>query len=171
MRKTGIKIWIMTLGILLLFGNSKDVQAKRYYSLRDIGLSECASDNRDYSIVSIRGNTIKYIFYEFSSEKQEWIQKGKIKKAKLTGATKYYMGNPDRLSVNNSSGKNRSLRNINIQKNVRSRRLQTKSMLSINDQKWISRVKKGTVKRKYLGRYNEIQIQNGKVIKIVIRLK
>ncbi len=139
-------IILILFGVVFLFGNRKTVEAEKYYSLQNIGLSGCTTDRIDYSILSIRGNTIRYVVYQFSDKDCEWVQIGEVRKAKLTLKTKYYMGNLNKLT---QSAKNND---------------------SVDEAKWMSRIYKGTVKRKMLGRYNEIQIRNGKVTKVAIRL-
>ena len=141
--------WFSMIGSILLifclvfaFNNTAD--AKKYYSLNDIGLSGCATDNIDYAVLSIRGNTVQYIKYVRKTGSGRWVQEGKSQKAKLSSKTKYYMGNSGRL-------RNRSA--------------------DLNTSKWISRVRKGTVKKEYGGRNNEIVIIRGKVMKLVIKLK
>lgn len=147
MRKKGsyFGILFMLAGVLLL-GADETVEAKKYYSLQNIGLSGCAEDDIDYSILSIRGNTVRYVKYEFSEDDYEWVAVGKIQKARLTPQTKYYMGNLSKLLKRIQKGD------------------------TVDGAKWMSRVRKGMVKKEVLGRYNEIRVKNGRVVKIAIRL-
>ena len=85
------KVLIPFLAIVLLLGNGQWVEAKKYYSLQNIGLAGCTTDRTDYGILSIRGNTIKYVVYKRSYNSCEWEQVGGVKTAKFTSATRYYM--------------------------------------------------------------------------------
>lgn len=133
---------VLLLCMVMVYGNTS--YAKKYYSLDDIGLTGCASDNTDYSIISIRGNQLKYVKYSREKGSTRWKQDGQIRKAKLSSKTKYYMGNSGRL-------RNRSA--------------------NLDTSKWISRVRKSTVKKEFSGRSNEIVVARGKVLKLVTGLK
>ena len=128
---------------IMVVAFNTDSQAKKYYSLEDIGVACCTSDNVDYAVLSIRGNRIQYVRYERETDGVRWKQTGAVKKARLTSKTKYYMGNADRL-------RNRSV--------------------DPDKSKWISRIRKGIAKKEYGGRNNEIVIVRGKVVKLIIRL-
>lgn len=162
---------ISVLGMLFLFANCQITEAKKYYSLRDIGLSGCTTDSVDYGILSIRGNKVKYIQYKISSNGYTWEKVGNVQTAKLTSATKYYVG--DASKVSNSLKKQGDteayLETLEVlqRSNGRRRYITPKN---INTEKWIYRVRKGTLKKYLSGRNNEIRIVKGKVTKIVVRL-
>lgn len=168
-------IMISIIGLVFLFGNGNTAQAKRYYSLKEIGLSGCTTDNVDYAILSIRGNTIRYAKYQIVNESYEWKQAGNVQTARLTSKTKYYMGDlkkiPDSLRKNKMNENNKKINNnkedSKIRKSTNRKHLIKKN---IDTEKWIYRVRKGSVKRNLSGRNNEIQIRNGRVIKLVINL-
>lgn len=164
---------IAFFGLVFLLGNGNTVEAKKYYSLKEIGLSGCATDNVDYAIFSIRGNTIKYSMYKFSSKNCEWERISGVKTAKLTSKTKYYMGDSQKVSSSlkkdRENGKNKKVRpNNRNDKTGDNRKHFTKK--DINTEKWIYRVRKGTIKKNIFGRNNEIQVRNGKVMKLVVKL-
>ncbi|MGN0153477.1 MAG: hypothetical protein ACI4A3_03435 [Lachnospiraceae bacterium] len=173
-------ILIPIIGLVYLFGNGNTAQAKRYYSLEEIGLSGCTLDNVDYAILSIRGNTIRYTKYQIANGSCEWKQIGDVQTARLTSKTKYYMGDlkkiPDSLRKNGMNENNKNINNKNINNNKEDPKIQKTtnkrhlSKKNIDTEKWIYRVRKGSIKKNLSGRNNEIQIQNGKVIKLVINL-
>lgn len=142
-RRNHIIIIIAVLFISVFVCNIS-VEAKKYYSLEDIGLSGSATDNTDYSVLSFRGNTLRYVKYEKDNESGKWKKKGKSKKAKVSSKTKYYIGYSNKL-------RNRSV--------------------DPNSTKWIARVGKKTIKKKMSGRNNEIIVRKGKVIMFVTCLK
>lgn len=167
--------WIMIpfFGFIFLLGNSNIAEAKKYYSLKDIGLAGCITDDVDYAVLSIRGNTIKYFKYKISPKNYEWERVGDVQTARLTSKTKYYMGDSKKVSgsLKNDieTGKNKK-KKVN---NKRSRYVNDKKHLAkknIDTEKWIYRVRKGTVKRNIFGRNNEIRVKNGKVTKLAVRL-
>ena len=155
-------------GLIFLLGSSNTAEAKKYYSLKEIGLSGCATDNVDYAVFSIRGNTIKYAIYKFSPKSREWERISGVKAAKLTSKTKYYMGDSKKVSSslkkNKEDGKNKNIR----PNNKKDKKHFVKK--DINTEKWIYRVRKGTIKKNIFGRNNEIQVKNGKVTKLIVRL-
>ncbi|MDE6760927.1 MAG: hypothetical protein K2J90_09655 [Lachnospiraceae bacterium] len=167
--------WIMIafFGLIFLLGSSNTAEAKKYYSLKEIGLSGCTTDNVDYAIFSIRGNTVKYSVYKFSSRSREWERVSGVKVAKLTSKTKYYMGDSQKVSSSlkkyKEDGKNKNIRSNNKKyKTADNRKHFAKK--DINTEKWIYRVRKGTIKKNIFGRNNEIQVKNGKVTKLIVRL-
>lgn len=167
-------VWNMMpfLGIVLLFGCCHKVEAKKYYSLKNIGLSGCTTDNVDYGILSIRGNTVKYIKYKIASNGYEWEKAGKVQTAKLTSSTKCYVGDSKKVSsslkkpVNDKKGK---ISNKKKTQRISSKRTHI-TQKNINTEKWIYRVQKRNLKRYISGRNNEIRVVRGKVTKIVVRL-
>lgn len=173
MRRLRKQIWMIVsvLGMLFLFGNSQIAEAKKYYSLRDIGLSGCTTDNVDYGILSIRGNTVKYVQYNMSNKGSARGRAGKVQTAKLTSATKYYIGDASKVS---NSLKKRGIEKLNqkalkeMQKSNSKRTFIAKK--NINTEKWIYRARKGTLKKYISGRNNEIRVAKGKVTKIAVRL-
>lgn len=169
-------LFLMTIvffGLIFLLGSSSTAEAKKYYSLKEIGLSGCATDNVDYAVFSIRGNTIKYAIYKFSSRSREWERVSGVKAAKLTTKTKYYMGDSKKVSSslkkNKEDGKNKNIRPDNKKDNTGDARKHF-AKKDINTEKWIYRVRKGTIKKNIFGRNNEIQVKNGKVTKLIVRL-
>lgn len=167
-------IWSMMpfLGIVLLFGSCLTAEAKKYYSLKNIGLSGCTTDNVDYGILSIRGNTVKYIKYKIASNGYEWEKAGKVQTAKLTSSTKCYVGDSKKVSSSlkkpANSKKSKTSNKKKIQKTSSKRTHITQK--SINTEKWIYRVQKGNLKRYISGRNNEIRVVRGKITKIAVRL-
>lgn len=167
--------WIVIpfFGLVFLLGNSNTAEAKKYYSLKDIGLSGCTTDNVDYAILSIRGNTIKYTTYKISQGNCEWERVGNVQTARLTSKTKYYMGDSKKVSnslkKNIESEKNKSKRANNKRSGYEYGRKHL-AKKSIDTEKWIYRVRKATIKRNIFGRNNEIQVRNGKVTKLAVRL-
>ena len=165
-------IWGMTtfLGILFILSNAQIAEAKKYYSLRDVGLKGCTTDNLDYGILSIRGNTVKYVKYELANNGYEWRKVGNVQSAKLTSATKYYVGDSGKVS---GSLKKQGTENKNYKSSKNSIK-NTKRMhmgkKDINSVKWIYRVRKATIKKYISSRNNEIRIVKGKVTKIAVRL-
>lgn len=162
--------WVLIpfIGILFILGNGKTAEARKYYSLQNIGLSGCTTDNVDYTIVSIRGNTIKYIKYQFSEKKQEWRRLSGIQTAKLTSSTKYYMANPEKVSASlkkksGANSKTTSTKKVNSKRSYLAKK-------NINTEKWIYRVRKGTIKKKVYGHNNEIRVVKGKVTKLAVGL-
>lgn len=139
----GLMFYAVLAGIVLVMLYGSTVQAKKYYTLEEIGLEGCATDETDYAIISLRRNQVQYLKYKKSKENGKWHQTGEVKRAKLTPKTKYYMGNGGKL-------RNRSV--------------------DPDTSKWISRVRKSVVKREFTGRNNELQVKNGRVTKLVIRL-
>lgn len=167
--------WIMIVffGLIFLLGDSNTAEAKKYYSLKEIGLTGCANDNVDYAIFSIRGNTIKYSVYKISKGSCEWERISGVKTAKLTSKTKYYMGDSKKVSSSlkehREDGKNKKISTSDKKnKTMNNRKYFTKK--NIDTEKWIYRVRKNTIKKNIFGRNNEIQIKNGKVTKLVVRL-
>lgn len=168
-------LWSMItiFGIVFLLSNGKTAEAKKYYSLREIGLAGCTKDYVDYAIISIRGKTLKYVRYQYYGKSYGWKQIGSIKTAKLTSKTKYYMGNSDKVSdavKNMSQQSNNSSQRKITRAGAAQKRYLPKKVKTIDTEKWIYRVRKGTVKRSVCGRHNEIVVNNGKVIKLAVRL-
>ena len=164
-------ILIPVIGLLFIMGNETNAEAKKYYSLQDVGLSGCTTDDVDYTIVSIRGNTIKYIEYQFSEKTQKWKKVKGIQTAKLTSDTKYYMGNSKKVST--SLKKEDTDKNDTVKKDkkvkLQKKRL-TPKVKDINTEKWIYRVRKGVIKKNIHKRNSEIRIVQGKVSKIAVGL-
>jgi len=171
--KIVFRVMVPLIGMLFLIGNCSTSQARKYYSLQEVGLSGCTTDNVDYTIVSIRGNTIKYIKYQFSEKECKWKKVKGVQTAKLTSGTKYYVG--DSRKVSKSLKKKAKAadtdKKIKSDKKTNSKRahLLQKSK-NIDTEKWIYRVRKGTVKKNIPGRNNEIRIVNGKVTKLAVKL-
>ena len=165
-------ILIPVIGLLFIMGNETNAEAKKYYSLQDVGLSGCTTDDVDYTIVSVRGNTIKYIEYQFSEKTQKWKKVKGVQTAKLTSDTKYYMGNSKKVSSSlkkKNTGKNNTTTKNNKKSNSKKTRL-TPKVKDINTEKWIYRVRKGIIKKNLLRRNNEIRIVKGKVTKLAVGL-
>lgn len=170
-------IWMMIplFGIVFLLGNSQMAEAKKYYSLKNIGLSGCTTDNIDYGILSIRGNTVKYVKYKIAPNGYEWEKSGGVQTAKLTSSTKCYIGDSKKVSsslkkpaIGKKNSKSNSKNKNIIQKNSDKRTHITRK--NINTEKWIYRARKGTLKKYVSGRNNEIRVVRGKVTKIAVRL-
>ena len=164
-------VFVFFVGILVILGNGKTAEARKYYSLQEVGLSGCTADNVDYTIVSIRGNAIKYIKYQFFSKTCRWKKVSGIQTAKLTSGTKYYIGNSDKVSdslkKNAENGKSSKMNSKKV--NTKKMHLSQKTK-NINTEKWIYRVSKGTLKKNLHGRNNEIRVVNGKVTKLAVKL-
>lgn len=157
--------WIMIplIGMIFLLGNGTVAEAKKYYSLKNIGLSGCTNDGTDYAILSIRGNVVRYEKYQIAKKTGEWKRVGKVKTAKLTGKTKYYVGDSKQVSS--------SLRSSAKQKNsTSSKKYLKKKKKNIDTEKWIYRVQKWNIKKNISRRNNEIRIEGGKVTKLAVRL-
>ena len=171
MGKRFFGIFVLFIGMLVILGNGKMAEARKYYSLQEVGLSGCTADNVDYTIVSIRGNTIKYIQYKFLPKTCRWKKVNSMQTAKLTSGTKYYIGNSDKVSnslkenVENGKSSKKNSKKVNTKK----MRLPKKAK-NINTEKWIYRVSKGTLKKNLHGRNNEIRVVNGKVTKLAVKL-
>ncbi len=164
-------IFVLFIGIMVILGNGKTAEAEKYYSLQEVGLSGCVTDNVNYTIVSIRGNTIKYIKYQCSGKKCAWKRVEGIKTAKLTSKTKYYMGNSEKVSdsLKKKEQKGKTSKQNNKKEKTKKRQLPKKTK-NINTEKWISKVRKGTIKKNMYGRNNEIRIVKGKVTKLAVNL-
>lgn len=163
--------FILFIGMLVLLGNSKTAEARKYYSLQEVGLCGCTADNVDYTIVSIRGNTIKYIQYKFLPETCRWKKVNNMQTAKLTSGTKYYIGNSEKVS--NSLKKNAENKKNSKHGGKKGKTKKThlpQKAKDINTEKWIYRVRKGTIKKNIHGRNSEIKIVNGKVTKLAVKL-
>lgn len=171
--KRFLGILVPLIGLIFIMGNGTTAQAKKYYSLQDVGLSGCTTDDTDYTIVSIRGNIIKYIEYRFSEKTQKWKKVKGVQNAKLTSNTKYYMGNSKKVSAslkNQGVGKdNTTTVKNNTKEKVKKTRL-TPKVKDINTEKWIYRVRKGVIKKNLSGRNSEIRIVKGKVTKLAVGL-
>lgn len=155
--------FVMLLAVRGYWNSSKAVQAKKYYSLQEIGLTGCTKDDIDYGIVSVRGNTIRYVTYQYESNQKCWKRTYGIKVAKLTSATKYYIGCSSQVS--NDLKEMQKNKNGNTSKAKKKMRRARKS---IDTEKWILRTRKSKVKRNLCIRNNEIFIQKGKVQKILV---
>lgn len=164
------RVLIPFLTIVLLLGNGQKVEAKKYYSLQNIGLTGCTTDRTDYGILSIRGNKMKYVVYKRSYNSCEWEQVGDVKTATLTSATRYYMGDSQKVSPSLKNGPTKDWRNDKKQTKRNDRGSRYITSKSIDTEKWICRVRKGIVKKNISGRNNEIRIARGKVTKVVIGL-
>lgn len=164
----------LCLIVLFSFSVSKKVEAKKYYSLSDIGLKGCTTDFVDYAIISIRGNKVKYAKYKLSDSHCGWEQTGGIKSAILTSNTKYYIGDAERIPNETKSAtskkKNKNDKMDEVKKNLKRNMHLPKKVKNIDTQKWLYRVRKGKAKRNIGKRNNEIVIKNGKVSKLAIRL-
>lgn len=166
---------ILCLAMCYMFGNRTTVKAQKYYSLKEIGLSGCTEDDVDYGILSIKGNTMRYVIYKYSSETKRWLRVGGTKTAKLTSKTKYYMGNADQISstVKNTgkpvtkTKKKKQSCEIKQQKKNGKRNLMKKTG-NINTEKWISRTYKGKVKKRMHVTNNEIQVSKGRATKVLV---
>lgn len=159
-------IFVLFIGVLVILGNGKTAEAGKYYSLQEVGLYGCTTDDTNYTIVSIQGNTIKYIKYQYIKKKCVWRRVKGIKKAKLTSKTKYYMGNSEKVSDSLKKNEKSSKKN-----NKRSKKMRLpKKTKNINTEKWISKVRKGTIKKNMHGHNNEIKVVNGKVTKLAVKL-
>ena len=167
-------IWVIIplWGIVFLFGSSQTTEARKYYSLKNIGLSGCTTDSVDYGILSIRGNTVKYVKYKIAPNGYEWEQTGRIQTAKLTSSTKCYIGDSKKVSSSlkkpENNKKSKAGNNKKVQR-VSSKRTHI-TQKNMNTEKWIYRVRKGTLKRYITRRNNEIRVVRGKVTKIAVRL-
>ena len=166
---------ILIMAMCCMLGNRTIVKAQKYYSLKELGLSGCTEDNVDYGILSIKGNTMKYVKYKFSEETKRWLRVGGIKTAKLTSKTKYYMGNADKLSssvkntgkaVNKTENQKQSLEKKRQKK--KGKRALVKKKGNINTEKWISRTYKSKVKKRMHVTNNEIQISKGIATKVLV---
>lgn len=160
-------IFVLLVGVLVILGNGKTAEAGRYYSLCEVGLSDCTTDDVNYTIVSIRGNTIKYIKYRFSQKRCVWEKVKGLQTAKLTSRTKYYMGNSKKVS---DSLKKKVEAGKNSKKGKVKKTHLPKKTKNINMEKWIYKVQKGTIKKNMHGRDNEIRVVNGKVTKLAVNL-
>ena len=158
---------LLIMGVVLLFCSVRTAEAKKYYSLSDVGLSGSAKDEVDYAILSIRGNKVRYQKYQISGSGYKRERVGKIKTAKLTSKTKCYVGDskkvPDELRQNGRMGKKKN-RYDSGKKHL------VKKYKDINTVKWIYRVQKRKLKKYISGRNNEIKVVKGKVTKIAVRL-
>lgn len=175
-------LMIPFIGIIFLFGSSDIVEANKYYSLQEIGLSGCATDSVDYAILSIRGNTVKYMKYQISKDRQEWKPVSGVQTGKLTSKTKCYVGDARKVSNHLKSNaiekKNKKVKRNNksnrIDKNeTENNKWKSKNRLTkkrIDTEKWIYRIRKSKLKRNIIGRNNEILVRKGKVIKLAVRL-
>lgn len=167
-------IWVIIplWGIVFLFGSSQTTEARKYYSLKNIGLSGCTTDSVDYGILSIRGNTVKYVKYKIAPNGYEWEQTGRIQTAKLTSSTKCYIGDSKKVSSSLKKPENNKKSKAGNKKKVQ--RVSSKrthiTQKNINTEKWIYRVRKGTLKRYITRRNNEIRVVRGKITKIAVRL-
>lgn len=158
-------LWIMIplLGMIVLLENGTVAEAKKYYSLKDIGLSGCTNDGTDYAILSIRGNVVRYEKYQISKKTGEWERVGKVKTAKLTGKTKYYVGDSKQVSSSLQS-------KAKSKKSISNKKYLMKKQKNIDTEKWIYRVQKWNIKKNISRRNNEIRIVGGKVTKLAVRL-
>lgn len=166
---------ILCLAMCCVLGNRTTVKAQKYYSLRELGLSGCTDDNVDYGILSIKGNTLRYVIYKYSSETKRWLRVGGTKTAKLTSKTKYYMGNADQISssvknagktVSKTEKKKQNYEKKQQKKN--GKRNLMKKTGNINTEKWISRTYKGKVKKRMHVTNNEIEVSKGKATKVLV---
>ena len=164
------RVLIPFLTIVLLLGNGQRAEAKKYYSLQNIGVAGCTTDRTDYGILSIRGNNMKYVVYKKSYNSCEWEQVGDVKTAKLTSATRYYMGDSQKVSPSLKNNQKKDWRNDRKQINRNDRVSKYVTPKSIDTEKWICRVRKTIVKKNISGRNNEIRVARGKVTKVVIGL-
>lgn len=160
--------WIVIplIGLMFLLGNGTVAEAKKYYSLKNIGLSGCTEDDTDYGILSIRGNVIRYEIYRVSVKTGERKRIGKAKTAKLTSKTKYYVGDSKQVSSSLRKDKKRK-KNDHTNDN---KKYLVKKNKNIDTEKWIYRVQKRTVKKYISRRDNEIRVSKGKVTKLAVRL-
>lgn len=166
----GFRVLIPFLAIVLLLGNGQKAEAKKYYSLKNIGLAGCATDRTDYGIISLRGNKMKYVIYKRSDNSCEWEQVGGVKTAKLTSATRYYMGDAQKVSPSLKNGQQKERDNGRTWTRQNDRKNRHITPKSIDTEQWICRVRKGIVKKNISGRNNEIRVARGKATKVVIRL-
>lgn len=152
-------IWVIAFAACLLHGET--AFAKKYYSLQEIGLSGCTTDDVDYGILSVKGKTVKYVKYRLSKQTKRWVQVGEIRTAKLTSKTKYYMGNANKVS---STVKGGSSKKQAAKKKMR------RANHNIDTEKWITRTNKSKMKNSLCSRNNEICISKGKITKIIVNI-
>lgn len=157
---------LLLMGIALLFGNAGTAEAKKYYSLSDIGLSGSTEDKTDYVILSIRGNVVRYQRYQVSKS-NNWERVGEVETARLTSKTKCYVGDAKKVSDELRSGTRKEKKNNYYDSG---RKHLVKKYKDIDTVKWIYRVQKRKLKKYISGRNNEIKVAKGKVTKIAVRL-
>ncbi|MDO5156832.1 MAG: hypothetical protein Q4D51_12800 [Eubacteriales bacterium] len=162
---------IFTFAVCVLFTCVDTAHAKKYYTLREIGMSDCACDQVDYNILSVRGRTLKYEKYEKIPNSTMWRKVGDVKSAKLTKNTKYYMGNSRKISVGTRKKLQQEVKNQfkkNNKANTKKQKMDYREAL--NAEKWIYRIQKKNAKKGYSSRNNHLVIEKGKVIKWVTQL-
>ena len=135
---------IFLIGMIFLLGTGNVAQAKKYYTLNEIGLSDCTQDDIDYCILSIRGNVIRYEVYQQSKTTCEWERIGDVKTAKMTSKTKCYVGDAEQVS---SSLKKDTKQTKKIVANNMNKRHLIKKSKNIDTEKWIFRIQKRAVKK------------------------
>lgn len=161
---------IVVLCLALIF--SVPVQAVSYFSVNTIGLDYkrgsygiYGAGRHGYSFIyveGIKGNTLRYRNYKFYySSKVGMTGKkyGKIKTAKLTKATKYFLGNPRRYI----SLSQKEIAKGNYITGIHEKKFKT--------MKWIQKVSKNTFSKRQTGAWTYVKVKNGKVQKIVSRLQ
>ena len=150
MRRTMHKVLLLLVVVGSLFCAADMVQAKTYYSTKQVGLTGKYDfiTGQKYRIVSIKGNTVRYRTVTTVPTEYEFKLKfGKMKTAKLTSKTKYYIG--DIKVFNNNTNP------------------------VFQNKKWITKVKKAAFTKALNGKgwWDRIIVKSGKVKKIFINMQ
>ena len=124
--------------------------ATKYLSLKNVGLKKFQSMDK-YRIISISGKTVRYGMIKTVPKNDDFeIKVVKIKTAKLTSKTKYYLG---------------SIKEFN------------KTLLpngaSFLNKKWITKVNKSKFKKALTGKewWDVVVVKNGKAVKLFTKMQ
>ena len=152
MKKSFLKGILLLAMFTSLFLIPAAVQAKTYYSTKQVGLTGKYDfmTGQKYRILSVKGNTVRYCTVRIVEGRDGISLKfGKTKKAALTSKTKYYKGDINRYYI------------------------ASRSSTAEKNKKWILKVTKSAFKKALNGRgwWDRIIVKNGKVQKIFINMQ
>ena len=150
MKMTMKRTRILLAALVMMFCFSATAYAK-YVSLKTVGLTDFQNMTK-FRIVSVNGNTVRYRKVKIGSKNGDVdITFGKIKTAKLTKKTKYYVGSVNRYNKTFTKG----------------------ASTAFLDKKWIKRVSKSKFKKVLTGKewWDVVVVKKGKVVKIFTKMQ
>ncbi len=145
--RRGKNLLVLLLTAVMIIASVLPVEAKTYYTGNQLYLN-----NKKVQIVKIVGNKVTYRSVTYVQKDYYMdIKYGKKKTAKLTSKTKYYLGDASRY------------RKLLSQSNYK------KTPMTL---KWIYKVNKKTFSKNIgSGNWDQIQIKNGKVVRIFAKMQ
>lgn len=165
---------VLAISLIFALSNYSQVAAKAssYFSISAVGLDYkrgvygiYGAGKNGYALIcieNIKGNTLYYKKYKFYYNNKVGIigkKYGKLKTAKLTRSTKYFLGSTKRYL---------KLIQKEIEKGNYISGIHNKKFKNV---KWLQKVNKNMFLKKQTGAWTYVRVKQGKVQKIVSRLQ